>query len=155
LAFGAFAEEIVFRGLLLPEFNIRYGMQRGIFLTGIVWSAVHFRSDTYSGLSEAGVLLHLVNRILICLAMNYVFAWMTLQGKSIIPAAIAHSVRNMLVMSEINGSSPWTLEIFVVLWWIIAFALFRFWPIPEAQPPSPDSFTPSLEPSLEPPPLAL
>ena len=59
IVFVGLAEEIVFRGLLLPCFIDRYGLQRGIFLTGLIWAAFHFRSDSYSGLSVGGVLFHL------------------------------------------------------------------------------------------------
>jgi hypothetical protein len=58
LTFGAFAEEFVFRGLLLRKLMPRYGLHRGIFLTGIVWTAYHFRSDSYSALSVGGVFFH-------------------------------------------------------------------------------------------------
>jgi membrane protease YdiL (CAAX protease family) len=107
LTFGAFAEEFVFRGLLLRKLMFRYGLHRGIFLTGIVWAAYHFRSDSYSGLSVGGVFFHLARRILICLAMNYVLAWMTLRWKSIIPAGIAHTVSDILVVAGINYQTPW------------------------------------------------
>jgi len=107
MVFGAFAEEIVFRGLLLPNFLRRFGLHRGIFLTGIAWAAVHFRSDSYSGLSVDGVLIHLANRVFLCLALNYVFAWMTLRWSSIIPAAIAHSTWNILVSMQQNTSELW------------------------------------------------
>jgi membrane protease YdiL (CAAX protease family) len=129
MAFGAFAEEIVFRGLLLPNFLGRYGLHRGIFLTGIVWAAIHFRSDTYSGLSVGGVLLHLANRIFLCLALNLVFAWMTLRWNSIIPAAIAHSTWNILVSMQQNASGLWDWECKFVLWAIVGYVLLRFWPI--------------------------
>jgi|HubBroStandDraft_2_1064218.scaffolds.fasta_scaffold01147_2 membrane protease YdiL (CAAX protease family) len=155
LTFGAFAEEIVYRALLLPVLIRRYGLHRGIFITGFAWGAAHFRSDTYSGLSVPGVLLHLGGRILICLAMNYVFAWFTLQSNSILPAALAHSVWNMFVMSEIIQSNPWFREFSIVLWALVALLLFRYWPLPETQPPLLDSLSLTLDPSPEHTPLAL
>jgi len=127
--FGGFAEEMVFRGLLLPNFLRRFGLHRGIFLTGIVWAAVHFRSDSYSGLSVDGVLLHLANRVFLCLALNYVFAWMTLRWSSIIPAAIAHSTWNILVSMQQKISELWDWERPLALWAILAYVLLRFWPI--------------------------
>jgi membrane protease YdiL (CAAX protease family) len=155
LTFGAFAEEIVFRALLLPILIRRYGLHRGIFITGFAWAAVQFRSDSYSGLSVPGVLLHLGGRILICLAMNYVFAWFTLQSNSILPAALTHSVWNMFVMSEITQSDPWSTEFSMVLWALVALLLFRYCPIPETQPPLLDSLPLTLDPSPEHTPLAL
>jgi len=129
MVFGAFAEEIVFRGLLLPKFLGRYGVYRGIFLTGIVWAAIHFRSDTYSGLSAGGVLVHLANRVLLCLALNFVFAWMTLRWNSVIPAAIAHTTWNILVTVQPDSAQLWDKAFIFVLWAILAYVLFRFWPL--------------------------
>jgi membrane protease YdiL (CAAX protease family) len=129
MIFGAFAEEIVFRGLLLQNLISRYGFHRGIFLTGIIWGAYHFRGDSYSGLSVGGVFLRLAHRILFCLALNYVFSWMTLRWKSIIPAGIAHSVSNMLVVAGINDTIPWSAELRILEWAVVAFFLFRYWPL--------------------------
>ena len=36
--------------------------------------------------------------------MNYVFAWMTLRWKSIIPGAIAHGVWNILAVMQMGSS---------------------------------------------------
>jgi membrane protease YdiL (CAAX protease family) len=129
LVFGAFAEELGFRGMLLPEFIGRYGLHRGIFITGIAWAAIHFRSDSYSGLSVGGVLLHLVERVLFCVAFNYVFAWMTLRWRSISPAAIAHSVSNMLVIAGIASVEDARWEFQIALWALVGFVLYRFWPL--------------------------
>jgi membrane protease YdiL (CAAX protease family) len=143
MVFGAFSEEIVFRGLLLQRLMNRYGFHRGIFLTGMVWAAIHFRTDRYPEHSVEGVLLSWVFRILICLAMNYVFSWMTLRWHSIIPAGITHTVSNILIVSRATGEVPWSYQILIVLWGTVAFLLFRFWPFAQAQPveissPAPD-----------------
>ena len=142
MAVGAFAEEFVFRGVLLRRLMSRYGFDRGVFLTGIIWAAYHFRGDSYYGLSASGVVLHLVHRILICLAMNYVLSWMTLRWKSIIPAGITHTVSNMLVVAGVSNAIPWNDELRILEWALVAFVLFRYWPlvpaeIAEATPPTP------------------
>jgi membrane protease YdiL (CAAX protease family) len=129
MVFGAFAEEIVFRGMLLPNFLDRYGLHRGIFLTGLVWAAIHFRSDSYSGMSVGGVLLHLANRTIFCLVFNFVLAWMTLRWNSIIPAAIAHTTWNILVTAQWDSRELWNWGQRSALWAILAYVLFRFWPI--------------------------
>jgi membrane protease YdiL (CAAX protease family) len=132
LFFGAFTEEIIFRGVLLPDFIGRYGLHRGIFLTGIGWAAIHFRSDSYARLSALDVLLVLLTRIIFCLGMNYVLAWMVLRWRSIVPAGIAHTVWNMLVLSEVSTSDE-TRYSDCGLWLMIAFFLFRFWPVVEKE----------------------
>jgi membrane protease YdiL (CAAX protease family) len=129
MIFAALAEEIIFRGMVLPSFIDRYGFYRGIFLTGITWAAVHFRSDIYSGLYVGGVLVHLANRIFLCLALNYVLAWLTLRQGSIIPAAIAHAVWNILASVLSDSTDGWEAEVRGALVVIIAYVLFRFWPV--------------------------
>lgn len=129
LVVGAFAEEFVFRGLLLRGFIGRYGLHRGIFLTGIAWAAIHFQSDSYAGLSVSGVFIHLINRVFLCLALNYVFVWMTLRWKSIVPPAIAHTAWNILAAMQMDSSGPWDWELRFALLATLAYVLFRFWPV--------------------------
>lgn len=131
LIFGAFAEEIIFRGVLLHDFIRRYGLHRGIFLTGIGWAAIHFRSDSYVRQSVLQVFLALMVRVILCLGMNYVLAWMVLHWKTIVPAGIAHTVWNMLVLSDVSTSGEQFID--CGLWLIIAFYLFRFWPVVEEE----------------------
>ncbi|HKI12364.1 MAG TPA: CPBP family intramembrane glutamic endopeptidase [Candidatus Acidoferrum sp.] len=148
LIFGALAEEIVFRGLLLPRLGDRYGLYRGIFLTGIIWAAIHFRFDHYWHLSTSGVFQSLAYRILFCLAMNYVFAWMTLRWKSIIPAAVAHSVSNILIFGGVTSSVSWSEEFRLVVWAIIALLLFHYWPVARIGAPEADSPVSPPEPAV-------
>jgi membrane protease YdiL (CAAX protease family) len=148
MIFGAFAEEIVFRGLLLQNLISRYGFHRGLFLTGVVWGAYHFRGDSYSGLAAGSVFLHLANRILICLVLNYVFAWMTLRWKSIIPAGITHTVSNILVVAGINDSIPWSAELRILEWAVVAFLLFRYWPFARTELTEESSPTAHLESAI-------
>ena len=146
LFFGAFMEEIIFRGVLLPDFIRRYGLHRGIFLTGIGWAAIHFRSDSYIGLSVPGVLLALLVRIIFCLGMNYVLAWMVLHWRSVMPAGIAHTVWNMLVLADVFTSVE-TQYLDCGLWLMIAYCLFRFWPVVEKEN-DPGMEAPNLEPAV-------
>lgn len=138
--FAAFAEEMVFRGMLLPKLIDRYGLHRGIFFTGLSWAAMHFHSDGYPGLSVGGVLLHLASRILLCLGLNYAFAWMTLRQGSILPAAIFHATWNLLTTFPDQFGFSWEPEFRIAFLAVVAYALYRFWPIrperyPNARPP--------------------
>jgi membrane protease YdiL (CAAX protease family) len=146
LFFGSFTEEIIFRGVLLPDFIRRYGLHRGIFLTGIGWAAIHFRSDSYARLSVLDVFLVLLVRIIFCLGMNYVLAWMVLHWRSVVPAGIAHTVWNMLVLSDVSDSVE-TRYLDCGLWLMIAFFLFRFWPIVEKESDA-GMEPPNLEPAV-------
>jgi membrane protease YdiL (CAAX protease family) len=144
LVFGAFAEEIVFRGILLGRLMREFGSRRGIFFTGMTWAAIHFRADSYFRLSVPEVLYHLAWRILFCLALNYVFCRMTLRWKSVIPAAVTHTISNMIALSGINNEFPWGAEFTIVLWVVVALALFHYWPLSDEEaavvgPTSPES----------------
>lgn len=144
LLVGAFAEEIVFRGVLLPRLLERYGLDRGVLLTGLIWAAYHFRADSYLGLSVGGVLLRLGHRIVLCLAMNYVFAWMTLRWRSVVPSGVAHGVWNMLATSGVGGSSPWSSDFVLVSWAVAALVLYRYWPLPNEEGPEPERLSASI-----------
>ena len=131
--FSSTAEEVVFRGMLLPNFVARYGAQRGIFFVGIVWAAVHFRSDSYSRMSFTEVVTTIATRICICLTLNYILSWMTLRQGSVTCAAITHGLWNLLnfiPQSALRGE----LEVRILLLGVIAVFLFWFWPIGEPVP---------------------
>jgi hypothetical protein len=82
------------------------------------------RLGQFPGLSVGGVFFHLARRILICLAMNDVLAWMTLRWKSIIPAGIAHTMSNILVVAGINYQTPWSGELRILEWRSSLFSSF-------------------------------
>jgi len=126
--FGAFFEEVVFRGLLQTTFIGRYGLYRGIFLTGIIWAAYHFNSDAFSHPTEEGVLSKLGFRLVVCLALGFVLSWLTLRSGSIFPVAVAHTFYNMLV-SDFGPPFPGKAIVWVGLWAVLACFLFRYWPV--------------------------
>jgi membrane protease YdiL (CAAX protease family) len=143
--FGAFFEEIVFRGLLQSTFIRRYGLYRGIFLTGIVWAAYHFNSDAYTHPTELGVLSKLGFRLALCLALGFVLSWLTLRSATVLPAAVAHTFYNVLV-SDFGPSFPGKAMVWVGLWALLAYFLFRYWPVQ-----CPDEVTvqlPAAEPGI-------
>src|ERR1700680_3878323 len=57
--FAALFEEIVFRGFLREALILRYGLFRGVFLTGMVWAAYHFHSDANFNRTDQAMLLQL------------------------------------------------------------------------------------------------
>lgn len=126
---GAFAEEVVFRGVLLALLRKRYGLHRGVLFTGLIWAAYHFPWDGYYSFSVGGALLHLVHRTVLCVAMNYVLAWMTLRWASIIPAGLVHSVSNILIFAGVNVWWGDAGDLRIVFWSILAYILWRYWPV--------------------------
>jgi membrane protease YdiL (CAAX protease family) len=127
LFFGAFFEELVFRGLLQPRFIHRYGLYRGIFLVGIAWAAFHFFPDfSFSRSTDWQVLSDLAYRLFMCLALSFVLAWLTLRSGSVVPAAIAHTFFNMLVVSPLGPPFAGKGMLRVALWTTLAYVLFRY-----------------------------
>jgi membrane protease YdiL (CAAX protease family) len=131
----AFGEEIVFRGIVLPLLMLRYGLHRGVFLTGLIWAAMHFSSDSYAYSSVPQVFFAVLHRVLICTAMNYVFAWMTLRSQSIIPAGLAHGLSNIFVFAGVVQEWWGYFDFRLGIWAILAYVLWRYWPIAEDVPP--------------------
>ncbi len=129
LFFAATAEEIIFRGVLQRRFIERYGLYRGIFLVSLVWAAFHFFTDSYSGASDFGVFLKLTLRISTCLSLGYVLGWLTLRSGSILPAALAHTLYNVLIFSNFGPPFPGKDWVRIILWGALAYLLFRFWPV--------------------------
>jgi len=130
---AAWFEEVIWRGYLQPRFVERYGLMRGIFLVGIAWSAFHFLGDFRGVTEDFQVLSTLIFRLTLCIAMSYVFGWLTLRSRSIWPAALAHGLGNVWAASlaySLHGrlSSTLTGIIIRVCWVLLAFALYRFWP---------------------------
>jgi membrane protease YdiL (CAAX protease family) len=131
LFFGAFFEEVIFRGVLQTRFTRRYGLYRGIFLVGIVWAAFHFFSDfSFVRFTDQEALMKLSFRMFMGLALTFVLAWLTIRSESIIPAAIAHTLYNVLVFSPIGPPLAGKNVLRVALWAGLAYVLFRYWPVP-------------------------
>jgi hypothetical protein len=87
----------------------------------------------------------LANKISLCLVLNYVFSWLTLR-QGLIPAAIAHTVWNILATVQNDSSDGWEVEVRVELAAAIAYVLFRFWPVgAERDAPADRDAMPALE----------
>ena len=130
LFFAAFFEEIIFRGLLQKQFIERYGMYRGIFFVGMIWAAFHFFSDfSFSRATGLAVLSHLGMRLFMCVTLSFVLGWLTLRSESILPAAVAHTLYNVVVVSGFGPPFLGKDLVQVALWAVGAYVLFRFCPV--------------------------
>lgn len=129
---AAVFEEIIWRGYLQPRFVRQFGILRGIFLLGLVWSAFHFIGDFQGTNEDYQVFFKLVFRLFSCVVLGYVFGWLTLRSGSIWPAALAHGFHNVWVLSGLQWlgeqDSLWVRYIPWVGWVLLAVALYRFWP---------------------------
>jgi membrane protease YdiL (CAAX protease family) len=127
------AEEIVFRGLLLPLFVSRYSVYRGIFLVSLIWAAYHFPFDSYSRLSYGGAFLHLGTRIFSCLSLGFIVSWLALKAGSVWPGAGAHFLFNLFMTAQPNNGLERGELLFLVPWAVFAYVLFRYWPVEEGR----------------------
>jgi membrane protease YdiL (CAAX protease family) len=123
----AFTEEIIFRGLLQPIFVRRYGVSRGIFLVGIIFAAAHLGTDFSTSYTGGLVIKQLCLRLIVSVALSFVFGWLTLQSGSVFPAAIAHGFYNICAsfVPTFAGIGP----LIALLWTLLAYGLFRSWPV--------------------------
>ena len=138
---GALAEEIGWRGFLQPRMIRKYGLARGVLLVGIVWGAFHFFGDASGAVTLSGLSIRLSRRLIETVSQSYVLAWLTIRGRSVLPAALAHAVFNMSVSRELPvHSSIWLL---ITLWGAVGFALFRYSP---PQPEQAELAHPDLAP---------
>jgi membrane protease YdiL (CAAX protease family) len=128
---GGVAEEIVFRGVLLALLTKRYGLHRGVFFVGMIWAASHFLSDSYTAMSIGAAVVSVALRIVICLSMNYVFAWMTMRWNSVIPSGASHGLTNILVFADVNPPDSANPFLRIACWSGLAYVLWLYSPITE------------------------
>lgn len=146
LFFGAFLEEIIFRGLLQKRFIQKYGMYRGIFFVGMVWAAFHFFSDfSFTRATDLMVLEHFGTRVFMCVTLSFVLGWLTLRSKSVIPATMAHALYNIFVLSSFGPPFPGKDMLRLGLWAILAHTLFHCWPVRAEDSPEQAAGLPSME----------
>ena len=70
-----------------------------------------------------------------CLVLGFVFSWLTLRSGSVLPAAIAHTLFNVLVFADFGPNFYGKDWVRLVLWVLAAYALFRYWPVKEEDEP--------------------
>jgi ABC-type uncharacterized transport system YnjBCD ATPase subunit len=83
-----------------------------------------------------------------CLALSFVLGWLTLRSGSVVPAAIAHTVYNILVLSAFGISFSGKSTLRAALWGVLAYALFRYWNVPEESKTETVTVAANLEPTV-------
>jgi hypothetical protein len=63
--------------------------------------------------------------------LSFALAWLTLRSGSVIPAAIAHTVYNILIFSGFGIPFAGKSTLRIALWAVLAYILFRHWNVPE------------------------
>jgi membrane protease YdiL (CAAX protease family) len=66
-----------------------------------------------------------------CVTLSFVLAWLTLRSGSVVPAAIAHTVYNILICSAFGLPFTGKSTLRIALWAVLAYILFRYWTVPE------------------------
>jgi len=128
----ALFEEIIFRGILQPRFVRRYGTLRGIFLVGIAFAAAHLSGDFSIGFTDGLVILRLCTRLSMSLALSFVAGWFMLRTASVLPGAVAHTLSNVSASSALGSAFFGIGPLTELLWTVLAYMLFRYWPPQEA-----------------------
>ena len=128
--------EIAWRGYLQSQLVSRYGVFRALFLVGVIWGVVYF--GVFPGMlrADAGVLLRLTGGIIWGLGYSFVFGWLTIRSGSVLPAAVAAGLTDILLRATLYDANavlrPETVRaVGVAIWCVIAVVLFRYWPIKE------------------------
>jgi hypothetical protein len=109
---------------------------RALFLVGVTWGVAHFGVFPSVIWADAGVLLRLTGGIIWGLGYSFVFGWLTIRSRSVLPAAVAAGLADILLRATLYDAyavlRPETVRATgVAIWCVIAVALFRRWPIKE------------------------
>lgn len=130
--------EVAWRGYLQPQFVSRYGVFRALFLVGIIWGITYFGVFPSIIWADAGVLLRLTGGIIWGLGYAFVFGWLTIRSRSVLPAAVAAGLAEILLRATLYDAyavlRPETVRATgIAIWCVIAVVLFRYWPIKEKE----------------------
>ena len=148
LFLAAFAEEVIFRGLLQRHFVERFGVWRGICFVGIIWAAFHFFGDARYRLDDIGTVLALCSRLIVCIVLGFGLSWLALRSKSLLPATLAHGLYNAFIGFKPVFSFPGQHWVDVGLWALFAYVLFRYWPVETTLSNVPASAAAVTEPAV-------
>jgi membrane protease YdiL (CAAX protease family) len=131
LLFHSLGEEIIFRGLLQPRFIRRYGLFRGLALLSVVFAAAHLSTDFSAGLdfTDGLVILKLCVRLISSIGLCSITGWLMLRSGSVLPAALAHGIFNIMALSPLGPTFPGIGPLNSALSIALAYVLFRYWPI--------------------------
>lgn len=78
-------EEMIFRGLMLPPLIKRFGLTFGIFFSSLLFAAIHLQ----------------INVAIVTFIMGWILAWLYLKSRSLVPAIIFHSLKNLVAFGLI------------------------------------------------------
>ncbi len=100
----AVGEEVGWRGFLQKKLIPRIGLPFGIVLLGFIWAHWHTPLILLGyNYPETPILGALLLFPAYCVFLSFVFAWLTIKGKSIWPAVVAHGSVNAFHGGLVDG----------------------------------------------------
>lgn len=117
-------EEVGWRGVLQRKLTSRLGLPVGIVVLGLVWAHWHTPIILMGyNFPENPVLGALVLWPATCILLSFVFAWLTIEGRSVWPAVVAHGSYNAFHGGLVDGmrfTAPrWMSDLVVLGIWLV------------------------------------
>ncbi|WMJ81171.1 type II CAAX endopeptidase family protein [Clostridium sp. MB40-C1] len=130
------AEEIGWRGFLQPRFINKFGVKKGICLTGLVWAIWHYPLILSGQYYESGnVILNTILFTIAVIIMGVSIGYVSYKTGSVWPAVIFHTKSNLtwqLCSAMFLPNSPKSIYlcgeagiINIIIWSILAIFIFR------------------------------
>ncbi len=104
---SATGEEIGWRGLLVPELAKLTSFRNLALISGGVWAVWHMPLMIFANYRGEGtpLLYSLTCFSLMVIALGVIMAWLTLQSRSLWPAALLHATHNLFVQAIFDGAN--------------------------------------------------
>lgn len=136
---GPIAEEIGWRGWLLPQLQQRYSLVRASVLVGIIWGAWHLPAFFLPGIalgeSETGALIPIMRYFMVLIAMSIICGWVSSNTRrSLLIDMLLHAAFNAsgtFIFLNMNPDAygifgPQLAWINMILWWLVAGLIIFF-----------------------------
>lgn len=105
---AALGEEIGWRGLLLPELDIRYRFTLAALISGAIWGVYHYPALFFADYhSDAPLWFGTIMFTIAVVSVSFIMGWLRLKSGSLWTAAILHASHNLFVQSVFD---PMTLD---------------------------------------------
>jgi uncharacterized protein len=109
-------EELGWRGFLAPTLANRYGWKPASVIVGLIWAVWHWPVIIWSTYhSTAPTWYTLVCFTWLTVALSFLFSWLRLRSRSVLPCALMHASHNVWVQAIFTGITVTTAR---SKWWI-------------------------------------
>lgn len=131
----ALTEEIGWRGFLQPKLTKKFGIPKGILITGIIWAVWHFIFIFSGNYYDAGNAF--INTILFTITivlMSFFIGFIRIASHSLWPCVVFHSTSNAILQActyQFNIKNPYYIYISgeagiinIIFWGIVLLIIF-------------------------------